>query len=138
MKRIIVVCLVSFLALAGKASAANMVSPDTFKQWIDGNKPVTVVDIQPAGEYEAHHFKGSIETNAFPAKDDEEKKKLDKVLTAIKASKDDVVIICPRGRSGASNAYYHLKSQGVDEKRLFILEGGMQDWPYKDMLVKGR
>jgi hypothetical protein len=31
-----------------------MVSPDAFKQWIDGTKPVTVVDIQSAGEYEAY------------------------------------------------------------------------------------
>jgi rhodanese-related sulfurtransferase len=99
---------------------------------------VTVVDIQPAGEYEAHHFKNSIETNAFPAKADKEKKKLDRALTAIKASKNNVVIICPRGRSGASNTYDHLKVQGVYESRLFILEGGVEGWPYTDTLVQGR
>ncbi len=52
--------------------------------------------------------------------------------------KVDVVIICPKGKGGALNAYDYLKSKGVPENRLFILEGGIDDWPYPDLFVKGR
>jgi hypothetical protein len=49
-----------------------------------------------------------------------------------------VVIICPRGKSGASNTYDYIKSKGIPENRLYILEGGIAGWPYKEMLIKGR
>ena len=120
------------------AFAANYVKPEEFKKWLESGKKVIIVDIQPAKEFEEHHFKGAIETNAFPAKTDEEKKRLDKVLPIIMSSDADVVIVCPRGRSGAMNAYEYLKSKGVPEKRLYILEGGVAGWPYKEMFIKGR
>lgn len=134
MKRYISLILAITLPFAVPAWAANYVKPDELKQWLKTGKPVILVDIQPAHEFMQHHFKGSVETNAFPAKRDEEKKKLDKVLPRILASRDDVVIICPRGRSGAMNTYDYLKSKGVDEKRLYILEGGVAGWPYREML----
>jgi rhodanese-related sulfurtransferase len=120
------------------ALAANYVKSDVFKQWLETGKPLVIVDIQPADDFEKQHFKGSIETNAFPAKTEEEKKRIDKALPAMNASKGDVVIICPRGRSGASNTYDYLKSQGVPENRLYILEGGVDGWPHKELYVKGR
>ena len=55
------------------ALAKNYVKPDVFKQWLTSNRSLVIVDIQPAKDFEDHHFKGSIETNAFPAKSDEEK-----------------------------------------------------------------
>jgi rhodanese-related sulfurtransferase len=105
---------------------------------METGKKMTIVDIQPKNEFEQHHFKGSIETNAFPAKTDEEKKRLDSVIEKIKKSSEDVVIICPRGKSGASNTYDYIKSKGIPENRLYILEGGIAGWPYKEMLIKGR
>ena len=47
-----------------------------------------------------------------------------------------MVIVCPRGAGGAERTYDYLKSQGVAEKRMMILEGGQQDWPYKALLAK--
>lgn len=138
MKRVIVLTVSFIFVLTSFAFAANKVKPDVFKQWLENKKSMIIVDIQPANEFEQQHFEGSIETNAFPAKTDEEKARLNKAIERIKASKDDVVIICPRGRSGAMNTYEYLKSKGVDEKRLYILEGGMAGWPYKEMLKKGR
>jgi len=85
-----------------------------------------------------HHFKGSLETNAYPVKSEEERKKLDKTLERINASQDDVVIVCPRGGGGAKNTYDYLKEKGVEEKRLFILEKGMEGWPHPEMCVQGR
>lgn len=54
-----------------------MVKPEVFKQWLENKKPMIIVDIQPADEFAKHHFEGSIETNAFPAKTDKEKARLD-------------------------------------------------------------
>lgn len=138
MKKYLVFTLSFLFFLTTAAFAANYVKPEEFKKWLETGKKMVIVDIQPAKEFEEHHFKGSIETNAFPAKTDEEKKRLDRVIPQIMSSKDDVVIICPRGRSGASNTYEYLKSKGVPEKRLYILEGGIEGWPYKEMFIKGR
>lgn len=127
-----------FLLLTTSAYAANYVKPEDFKKWLETGKRMIIVDIQPKEEFEKHHFQGSIETNAFPAKTDEEKNRLEPALKTAKESKDDVVIVCPRGRSGAMNTYEYFKANGISENRLFILEGGIADWPYKEMFQKGR
>lgn len=138
-RKMITLCLalVALLLVPYAALAANYVKPDIFKQWLANNRSLVIVDIQPAEDFGDQHFKGSIETNAFPAKSDE-KKRLDKALPAIQASKGDVVIICPMGKGGALNSYDYLKSKGVPEKRLFILEGGIDGWPYPALFVKDR
>jgi hypothetical protein len=51
-------------------------------------------------------------------------------------------VICPRGGTGAKSSYQYIVSQGVSEgvseERLQILEGGIYEWPYKEMFIKGR
>ena len=126
------------LASATIALAANYIEPQELKELLDKKKPVILVDIQPAADFEKQHLPGSIETNAFPAKTDEEKARLDKALAVIKASKDPVVVVCPRGKSGAKNSYTYLESKGISEDRMTILEGGIHEWPYKELFVKGR
>lgn len=138
MHRVLYLLVCFLLVFSTTALAANMLKAEDFKKALEAKKPMIIVDIQPAKEFEQHHFKGSIETNAFPAKTDEEKSRLDKAVQKAKESQDDVVIVCPRGRSGAANTYEYFKSKGIDEKRLFILEGGIAGWPYKEMLSKGR
>jgi len=126
------------LMVAVPAIAANYVKPDEFKQWLDGNRKMVIVDVQPAAEFAQHHFKEAIETNAFPGKTDEEKMRLDRTLPVINASESAVVIVCPRGGGGAKNAYEYLKSKGVAEQRLHILEKGIEGWPYKEMFITHR
>jgi len=127
-----------FSAVLLYASQNNMIKPEELKNWLTSGKKVILVDIQPHEDFVKGHIKGSIETNAFPASKDEERKRLDKVLPIIQKSNDPVVIICPRGRSGAKNSYDYLKSKGVPENRLYILEGGMAGWPYPELLEKGK
>lgn len=136
-KRIILSAVITLIS-ATAAMAANYIEPQELKELLDKKKPVILVDIQPAADFEKQHLPGSIETNAFPAKSDEEKARLDKALTIIKTSKDPVVVICPRGKSGAKNSYSYLESKGVSEDRMTILEGGIYEWPYKELFVKGR
>jgi len=120
------------------ATAANYISPDELKQMIQQQKDLVIVDIQPANEFEQHYLSGAIETNAFPAKSPEEKQRLDKSLPAIKTSSAPVVIVCPRGGSGAKNSYEYFQSQGIPEERLLILKGGIAGWPHQDMLQHSR
>lgn len=134
MKKNFILSIFFTILLTQFVFAANMLKPEIFKQWLESDKKMLIVDIQTAENFKKHHFEGSIETNAYPAKTDDEKARLNNVLEKIKASNDDVVIICPRGGSGAKNTYEYLKSKGVDEKRLFILEKGIEGWPYKEIL----
>lgn len=138
MKKYVLLTVAFVFVLTTSAFANNMVKPDVFKQWMESSKKMMIVDIQVPAEFEKHHFKGSIKTNAFPVKSDADKKKLGVVVEKAKASNDGIVIICPRGRSGAVNTYEYLKSKGIAESRLYILEGGIEKWPYRDMLQSGR
>lgn len=138
LKRIIAVILAVLFASVAFAADYQYVSPENFKEWQESGKKTIVVDIQLPAEFGKRHFKGSIETNAYPVKSDEERKKLDKALVQINLTRDDVVIVCPRGGGGAKNTYDYLKGKGVAEKRLFILAKGIEGWPYAEMCVAGR
>ena len=135
MKRILLLVL---LLLGGTASAIagsyNYVEQIQFRHWLEQGKDMAIVDIQVPAEFQQHHFKGSLETNAFPVKTADEKQKLDQLLPKLAATQNDVVVVCPRG-GGARNTYDYLKEKGVSEKRIFILKEGMQGWPYRDLTV---
>jgi rhodanese-related sulfurtransferase len=134
-KLILLILLLSHTSLA---CAANYIDQDELKPMILQKKDVVIVDIQPAGEFEQHYLKGAIETNAFPTRSADEKQRLDKALPAINASSAPVVIVCPRGKSGAKNTYDYLLTKGIPENRLLILDGGIAEWPYKELLQHGR
>jgi rhodanese-related sulfurtransferase len=120
------------------ASGYNYVEQDQFKQWLEKGKDMSIVDIQVPAEFQKQHFKGSLETNAYPVKTTDEKQKLDKILPKLSSSQDDVVVVCPRGGGGAKNTYDYLKEKGISEKRIFILKEGMQGWQYKELTVGGK
>lgn len=134
----ILALLLALAATAAWAGSYNYVKPEQFKTWLESGKEVIIVDIQVPEGFAKSHFKGAVETNAYPVKSDEERAKLDQTLVLINASSADVVIVCPRGGGGAKNTYDYLKGKGVDEKRLLILEKGMDGWPYPEMCSTGK
>lgn len=139
MKRILVMVLLLLCTVdTSMAAGYNYVAPDQFKQWLENVKDMSIVDIQVPAEFQQHHFKGSLETSSYPVKSAADKQKLDAVLPILSATRNDVVVICPRGGSGAKNTYDYLKEKGVDEKRIFILKEGMQGWPYKELTAGGK
>lgn len=138
MSRILTATLVFILSCSGLACAANYIDPPELKALLQQKQAVVIVDIQPAKDFEQHHLPGSIETNAFPAKSVDEKQKLDKAIPAIAATRAPVVVVCPRGKSGAKNSYEYLLTKGIPESRLMILDGGINDWPYRELLKTGR
>ncbi|MBI5483124.1 MAG: rhodanese-like domain-containing protein [Deltaproteobacteria bacterium] len=137
MKRILaVVAMLLGCAAVSMADGYNYVEPGQFKQWLEYGRDVAIVDIQVPSEFQKKHFKGSLETNAYPVKTAGDKQKLDAVLPILAATQNDIVVICPRGGGGAQNTYDYLKEKGISEKRLLILKDGMQGWPYKELTVQ--
>lgn len=137
LKRSVLTLLLTLLT-TGTALAANYIDADELKPLLLEKREIIIVDIQPAAAFEQHHLPSSIETDAFPVATDAEKARLDKVLPIINASHAPVVVVCPSGKSGAKNAYLFLASKGIPEGRMQILAGGIKEWPYSDLLVKGR
>jgi len=137
MRKVLVMTVLLLVAFATTALAGsyNYLEPEQFKQWIETGKKVQIVDIQVPAEFQKQHFKGSIETNAYPVKSAEDKQRLDKVVPALAAGQEEIVVICPRGGGGAKNTADHLKEKGIAAGRLLILQDGMQGWPYKDLIV---
>jgi len=119
-----------------KEKAYNYYTANHLKTAINNNDAVTVLDIQVADEYNAHHIKGAIETNAYPVKSDEDKAKLDVQLENLKSLSNPIVIVCPRGGGGAERTYQYLEEKGVEPANLYILEGGQKDWPHAELLEK--
>ena len=132
---VLAVLLIGLLNMAALFETFNYVKAEDFKQWLDSGKAMVLVDIQVEDEFSLHHFKGSIETNSFPVETEEQRQMIDPAIAAAKAAGTDVVVICPRGGGGAKRCYSYLKAQGIAEEKLFILEGGVDKWPHKEMLV---
>ena len=109
---------------------------ELLKNSIENQDDKLIVDIQVEEEFDNHHIKGAIATYSYPVKTDEDKAKLDKIFEDLNNSKDDIVIICPRGQGGAKRTYDYLKEKGIVESRLFILENGQEGWPYEELLEK--
>jgi rhodanese-related sulfurtransferase len=133
-KSIYILAGIFFLAGAtfGFASEKyNYITAQDLDKRLKQGPSMILVDICPVEQFAKGHIAGSIETHAYPAKTDEEKARLDKALPQITASSDDVVIVCPRGGGGAKNTVDYYKSKSVPEKRLLILEKGMDAWPYE-------
>ncbi len=126
----------ALLFFSATAVAANYVEPEVLKQWLEGGRSVILVDLQPADAFRQRHIRGSIMTNAYSVKTIEQERMLDAILPGIMSSERAVVIIhAPgkMGRIGGGNAYDYFRSKGVDEKRLFILNGGIDNWSYESL-----
>lgn len=137
MKKVVLLICIAIMGMAQLANASpeyQYMPAKDLKWWLEEAQSVMIVDIQEKKAFTAHHVRGAIETNAYPVKSEADRQKLMTALRQIQAKEHKhapVVIVCPRGKGGAKRTYDYLKSQGVSETRLFILTGGMKDWPYK-------
>lgn len=136
MKKIIMLLVLILFVGSVNAQTYNFLKPEELKKWIEKGKKVHIVDVQKKEDFEKKHIKGSVGTGAYPVKSDQDKAKLDSIVNQVKNDNLDIVIVCPRGGGAAKNAYDYLKSKGIDEKRLYILEGGIQGFPYSELCLK--
>jgi len=121
--------------VAAIAAEIQYMPADDLKTMLDDKKPVVIADIQKPKEFQKHHFYSAIETSAYPVKSDAEKQLLDKVVSMYEKTDNPIVIVGPRGSSASRRAYAYLLDQDVPEDKIFILKGGIKEWPYKELLI---
>jgi hypothetical protein len=102
---------------------------------LDSKDPVIIADIQKSNDFKMHYFFSAVETDSYPVKSDAEKAKLSKIVTLYKKSGNVIVIVGPRGGSGAKRAQAYLLEHNVPAEKIFILKGGIKGWPYKEMFI---
>ena len=124
-----------FCTVVAIAADINFMPVDEFKSMLDSHKPVVIADIQKSQEFKKHYFYAAIETSAYPVKTDADKRLLDKVVDMYEKTGYPIVIVGPRGGSPSKGAYQYLLEQDVPGNEIFILEGGIRDWPYKELLL---
>lgn len=113
----------------------NLMEPEDLKIIMDTKQPVILVDIQKKNAYKEHHFYGSIRTFAYPAKTDTDKDSLVQAVTMYNTNQNKVVIVGPRGGRASKRSYDFLVEKGIPVDNMFILKGGIKEWPYKEMLL---
>ena len=117
------------------ALAYNLIGADDLKVRIDTSQPTILVDIQPKNAYKEHHFYGSVRTYAYPAKTEADLESAVQGVRMFEQTGNDIVIIGPRGGRPAQRTADFLITRGVPEEKVFILDGGLKNWPHKKMLL---
>lgn len=127
-----IVSLVLALFLASpamsKKAGYNYISVEDVKVRLDAgdheNGSMAITTSQTEKEYKTGHIKAAFPTYARPLKTEADFSKLIPFLNQVKDTKEDIVFICPRGKSGAERPYDFFRKNGVSEERLMIMEGG--------------
>lgn len=137
----------AIFVLAGCSSATNSndsgaaietefqyITAEELKTKITGSEPLLLIDVRSQEDYDLKHMKESVATGAYPIDTDEKKEKVMAVMDQFKGNTDPIIFLCYKGKTSAENGFKLLKEKGYDAERLFILEGGMNAWPYDDFL----
>lgn len=128
-------CALLFTSSPLIAADYKLMEPEDFKIRLDTKHPTILVDIQKKNAYKEHHFYGSIRTFASPAKTDMDKESLVQAVRMYETSQSDVVIIGKRGGAPSRRSHDFLITRGIPEEKIYILNGGIKGWPYKEMLL---
>jgi rhodanese-related sulfurtransferase len=123
------------LSIPGLALAYNMMTADELKVRLDTSEPTILLDIQKKTAYDEHHFYGSVRTHAYPAKTDTDLQSAIQGVRMFEQTGNSIVVIGPRGGRPSQRTVDYLITRGVPEDKIFILEGGINDWPHQKMLL---
>ncbi len=123
----------------------NSISPQDLKTRLDRGDieqgRLTLFSTQTEKEYAKGFLPTAIPTFARPLESKSDYRKLDPVLAHVKGSDTEIVIICPRGGSGARRAYDYFKEHGIEPGRMLLLEGGQEHYTKiypQDVMTTGR
>ncbi|MEA2115093.1 MAG: rhodanese-like domain-containing protein [Thermodesulfobacteriota bacterium] len=127
-----------FLMIAGIATAGieyNYIDSDSLMISLQEKESVHLVDIQKKNDFLQHHFFGSVVTDAYPVKSEQDMSRIKEIIPDLQATDKPVVIIGPRGTRAAGRAYEYLLEQGIAAQRLAILQKGIRGWPAPEILL---
>ncbi len=116
------------LGLVKDGLTYNFITMKQFRSDIKVSEKYLLLDIQTKSDFVKDHFKGAIGTNAYPVKSINDKRKLDNVLSLLRSSDKNIIIINPKNNDSARRAFNHLKSIGIKQNRMFILDGQKSSW----------
>ncbi len=132
---LILVLAVTVLALAGtglcdEKEGYNYISVEEFKARMDaGDREkglMAIVTTQTEEEYASGHIKEAFPTFARPLIFPWHYSRLDPFLEKVMDTSEDIILICPRGHSGAERPFDYFKREGIAEERMFILKDGQE------------
>ncbi len=146
MNKYLILCLTFALSLTLTsiviAKDYNYISPQEFKARLDAGEveqgKLMVFSTQNHKEFASGYLPVAVQTFARPLESEEDYRKLEIVLARAKATTEDIVVICPRGGSGATRPYDYLQKNGIDAGRMFILTKGQEAYnkAFPDDVVK--
>ncbi|MCP4158938.1 MAG: hypothetical protein GY760_02590 [Deltaproteobacteria bacterium] len=106
----------------------NSITMKQFNDDLKSSENYILIDIQNKNDFVKDHFNDAIGTDAYPVKSKNDKIKLDKALNILKSSEKNIIIISPKSNDSARRAFNHLKSKGIKQNRMFILDGQRSSW----------
>ena len=112
----------------------NTIDSHELMQHLNAKKPLFLLDIQKKKSFLLHHFFNSLETNAYPVKNDKDTGKINKVLARLQDDTTPIIIIGPRGTRASQRAFAYLVEAGISPQRVSILEKGIRGWPTPEIL----
>jgi rhodanese-related sulfurtransferase len=122
--------LLLVFAVSAHAQGFNYITVEEFKARLDAgdheNGKMAIVTTQTQEEYTSGHLKAAYPTFARPLKSDADFAKLHPFMELVKDTDSDIVLICPRGKSGAELPYNYFKENGISEDRMLILRDGQE------------
>lgn len=127
---LIITALMLSLVMTATAPAKdyNQISPQELKTRLDAgdveNGKLMIFSTQNPKEFSSGYLPVAIQTFARPLESEEDYRRLDIIFDRAKETTEDIVVICPRGGSGATRSYDYLEKNGIDSKRLFVLTKG--------------
>lgn len=134
MNKYLILCLTLALSLTLTsvviATDYNYISPQEFKTRLDAGDieqgKLMVFSTQNHKEFASGYLPVAVQTFARPLESEADYRKLDIVLARAKATTEDIVIICPRGGSGATRPFDYFKQNGINPDRMLILTKGQE------------
>jgi len=129
------VMLALFLMMAGtglceEKEGYNYISVEEFKSRLDAgdheNGKMAIVTTQTEEEYATGYIEAAYPTFARPLIFPWHYSKLDPFMEMVKDTDEDIIIICPRGHSGAERPFDYFEKNGIAKERMLLLKDGQE------------
>ena len=134
---VIMILALTFSACGDNGGEAEDVGPQylTAAQVKDklenGTENFVFLDLQTEEAYNAMHFQDSISTQADTVETDEQKQAVIDKASKLQG-RVSILIVSADGGTGAVTARDLLVEEGIASTRIYILENGMDNWPYPE------
>ena len=122
---------------ANNQQGNNYISANDFKDALENNTNMIILDVQSQEDYNIHHFAGSTHFALSPISNNPSiLTNLDSFISQNMNTSQPIVIICGGGRTNATATFNYLVENGISRDRLLVLENGIRNWPFPELLVQ--